>query len=71
MPFRPLIELMPTSRLVFHLALRQLGWVRDRPIREEGHTTALACLADAHQASPLSKVSGDGTSSSSDGQCFR
>lgn len=53
------------------VTLRQLAWVHDWHIREEGYTAALARLLEAHRALPLARLWGDGTTSSSDGQYFR
>lgn len=50
--------------------LRQLGLVHDWHISEAAYAEALARLIDAHRALPLSRVWGDGSTSSSDGQHF-
>lgn len=50
--------------------LRQLGLVHDWHISEAAYAEALGRLIDAHRALPLSRVWGDGTTSSSDGQHF-
>jgi TnpA family transposase len=51
-------------------SLRQLALVHDWHVSESGYAEALARLIDAHRALPLSKLWGDGTKSSSDGQHF-
>ena len=51
-------------------SLRQLALVHDWHVSENGYAEALGRLIDAHRALPLSKVWGDGTKSSSDGQHF-
>ncbi|HYZ41806.1 MAG TPA: Tn3 family transposase, partial [Stellaceae bacterium] len=53
------------------VTLRQLAWVHDWHIREEGYAAALARLIEAHRALPTARLWGDGTTSSSDGQYFR
>jgi TnpA family transposase len=53
------------------VTLRQLAWVHDWHIREEGYAAALARLIEAHRALPIARLWGDGTASSSDGQYFR
>jgi len=52
------------------VTLRQLAWVHDWHVREEGYAAALARLIEAHRAVPLARLWGDGTTSSSDGQYF-
>lgn len=49
----------------------QLAWTQAWYLSEETYAAALACIVDAQAALPLSRVWGDGTSSSSDGQFFR
>ncbi len=51
-------------------SLRQLALVHDWHVSEAAYTEALARLIDAHRALPLSRVWGDGTKASSDGQHF-
>ena len=51
-------------------SLRQLALVHDWHVSEAGYAEALARLIDAHRALPLSKIWGDGTKASSDGQHF-
>ncbi len=53
------------------MTLRQLAWVHDWHVREEGYTAALVRLIEAHRALPLAQAWGDGTTSSWDGQYFR
>jgi TnpA family transposase len=49
----------------------QLAWTQAWYLSEETYAAALACIVDAQAALPLSRVWGDGTTSSSDGQFFR
>lgn len=63
-----LTRMAETSRDV---TLRRLAWTHDWHVREECYAAALARLIEAHRASPLASVWGDGTASSSDGQFFR
>nr|WP_242443704.1 Tn3 family transposase [Sphingobium sp. LB126] len=49
----------------------QLLWTHDAYIRDESYRAALAVLINAHHRLPFSRVWGDGTTSSSDGQFFR
>ena len=49
----------------------QLLWTHDAYIRDECYRAALAVLINAHHRLPFSRVWGDGTTSSSDGQFFR
>jgi TnpA family transposase len=51
-------------------SLRQLALVHDWHVSEAAYTEALARLIDAHRVLPLSRVWGDGTKASSDGQHF-
>ncbi|MBV8578759.1 MAG: Tn3 family transposase [Acetobacteraceae bacterium] len=51
-------------------SLRQLALVHDWHVSEAAYTEALSRLIDAHRALPLSRVWGDGTKASSDGQHF-
>ena len=51
-------------------SLRQLALVHDWHVSEAAYTEALARLIDAHRALPLSRLWGDGTKASSDGQHF-
>ena len=53
------------------VTMRQLAWVHDWHVREETYAAALARIIDAHRASPLASVWGDGSTSSSDGQFYR
>ncbi|WFU51535.1 Tn3 family transposase [Sinorhizobium terangae] len=53
------------------LTMRQLAWAHDWHIREEGYSAAQAILINAQRQLPLSKMWGDGTTSSSDGQYFQ
>ena len=49
----------------------QLLWTHDAYIRDDSYRAALAVLINAHHRLPFSRVWGDGTTSSSDGQFFR
>jgi TnpA family transposase len=49
----------------------QIAWTHGWYLSEENYAAALAKIADAQRALPLSTVWGDGTASSSDGQFFR
>ena len=49
----------------------QLLWTHDAYIRDESYRAALTVLINAHHRLPFSRVWGDGTTSSSDGQFFR
>ena len=49
----------------------QLLWTHDAYIRDDSYRAALAVLITAHHRLPFSRVWGDGTTSSSDGQFFR
>jgi TnpA family transposase len=51
-------------------SLRQLALVHDWHVSEAAYAEALARLIDAHRALPLSRIWGDGTKASSDGQHF-
>ena len=48
----------------------QLVWTADAFIRDDTYKAALARIVDAHHASSISVVCGDGARSSSDGQFF-
>ena len=49
----------------------QLLWTHDAYIRDDSYRAALAVLINAHHRLPFSRIWGDGTTSSSDGQFFR
>ena len=49
----------------------QLLWTHDAYIRDDSYRAALAVLINAQHRMPFSRVWGDGTTSSSDGQFFR
>ena len=49
----------------------RLLWVAEWHVRDETYQAALTCLVDAIHAQPLTRVWGDGDTSSSDGQFFR
>jgi len=50
---------------------RQITWVRLFHIRPETYKSALAAVINAHLAHPFTRLWGDGSTSSSDGQFFR
>jgi TnpA family transposase len=52
------------------VTMRQLAWVHDWHVREETYAAALARIIETHRALPLSRVWGDGRTSSSDGQFY-
>ena len=47
------------------------SWAHDAYIRDDSYRAALAVLINAQHRMPFSRVSGDGTTSSFDGQFFR
>lgn len=49
----------------------QLFWTYDAYIRDDSYRAALAVLTNAHHRLPFSRIWGDGTTYSSDGQFFR
>jgi TnpA family transposase len=49
----------------------KLLWIAEWHVRDETYQAALACLVDAIHAQPVTKIWGDGDTSSSDGQFFR
>jgi TnpA family transposase len=49
----------------------RLLWVAEWHVRDETYQAALTCLVEAIHAQPLTRVWGDGDTSSSDGQFFR
>lgn len=49
----------------------QISWMRAFHARSETYRAAQACVTDAHTRHPHSRLWGDGTTSSSDGQFFR
>lgn len=53
------------------ISAHQIGWMRSFHARSETYRLAQACVADAHTRRPHSKIWGDGTTASSDGQFFR
>jgi TnpA family transposase len=53
------------------LSERQITWARLFHIRPETYKAALAAIINAHLAHPFTKLWGNGTTSSSDGQFFR
>ncbi len=53
------------------ITAHQIGWMRTFHARSETYRAAQACITDAHSQHPHSRLWGDGTTSSSDGQFFR
>jgi TnpA family transposase len=49
----------------------QIAWTHGWYLREENYAAALAKITNAQRALPLSKIWGDGVTSSSDGQFFK
>ncbi|WP_114914065.1 Tn3 family transposase [Acidibrevibacterium fodinaquatile] len=59
------------ARSVGAFSHSRLLWVAEWHVREETYQAALACISDAIHAQPLTRLWGDGDTSSSDGQFFR
>jgi TnpA family transposase len=53
------------------ISAHQIGWMRMFHARSETYRAAQACVTDAHSRHPHSRLWGNGTTSSSDGQFFR
>ncbi|NKX68291.1 Tn3 family transposase (plasmid) [Labrenzia sp. 5N] len=53
------------------ISAHQIGWMRTFHARSETYRAAQACVTDAHTLHPHSRLWGDGTTASSDGQFFR
>ncbi|KOF12405.1 transposase [Ensifer adhaerens] len=53
------------------ISAHQIGWMRTFHARSETYRAAQACVTDAHMRHPHSRLWGDGTTASSDGQFFR
>jgi TnpA family transposase len=53
------------------ISAHQIGWMRTFHARPETYRAAQACIADAHTRHPHSRLWGNGTTASSDGQFFR
>lgn len=53
------------------ISAHQIGWLRTFHARSETYRAAQACITDAHSRHPHSRLWGNGTTSSSDGQFFR
>lgn len=53
------------------ITAHQIGWMRTFHARSETYRAAQACITDVHSQHPHSRLWGDGTTSSSDGQFFR
>jgi TnpA family transposase len=53
------------------ISAHQIGWMRTFHARAETYRAAQACITDAHTRHPFSRLWGNGTTSSSDGQFFR
>jgi hypothetical protein len=53
------------------ISAHQIGWMRTFHARSETYRAAQACITDAHTGRPHSRLWGNGTTASSDGQFFR
>jgi TnpA family transposase len=53
------------------ISAHQIGWMRTFHARSETYRAAQACVTDAHSRHPHSRLWGNGTTASSDGQFFR
>lgn len=53
------------------ISAHQIGWMRTFHARSETYRAAQACITDAHTDHPHSRLWGNGTTASSDGQFFR
>ena len=53
------------------ITAHQIGWMRTFHARSETYRAAQACITDAHTRHPHSRLWGNGTTASSDGQFFR
>lgn len=53
------------------ISAHQIGWMRTFHARSETYRAAQACVTDAHTRHPHSRLWGDGTTASADGQFFR
>ncbi|WP_292136033.1 Tn3 family transposase [Mesorhizobium sp.] len=53
------------------ISAHQIGWMRTFHARSETYREAQACITDVHTRHPHSRLWGNGTTSSSDGQFFR
>lgn len=53
------------------ISAHQIGWMRTFHARSETYRGAQACITDAHGGHPHSRLWGNGTTASSDGQFFR
>ena len=53
------------------ISAHQIGWMRTFHARSETYRAAQACITDAHTGHPHSRLWGNGTTASSDGQFFR
>jgi len=53
------------------ISAHQISWMRTFHARSETYRTAQACITDAHTRHPHSRLWGNGSTSSSDGQFFR
>jgi len=53
------------------ISAHQISWMRTFHARSETYRAAQACVTDAHTRHPHSRLWGNGTTSSSDGQFFR
>lgn len=53
------------------IGAHNVGWMRTFHARSETYRAAQTCITDAHTRHPHSRLWGNGTTSSSDGQFFR
>jgi len=53
------------------ISAHQIGWMRTFHARSDTYRAAQACISDAHTRHPHSRLWGNGTTASSDGQFFR
>jgi hypothetical protein len=53
------------------ISVHQIAWMQTFHARSETYRAARACVTDAHTRHPHSRLWGNGTTSSSDGQSFR
>ncbi|EXL07897.1 Tn3 family transposase [Aquamicrobium defluvii] len=53
------------------ISAHQIGWMRTFHARSETYRAAQACVTDVHTRHPHSRLWGNGTTASSDGQFFR
>ena len=53
------------------ISAHQIGWMRTFHARSETYRAAQACITNAHTGHQYSRLWGNGTTASSDGQFFR